>query len=207
MNLKIYNNFLPTEIAQKIEQQIVQEKIIELGELPTNVPTYTNIDSAWFQETRARSTMLVLKNELLIEEAKFVVDSLVTQLRQNLQTRFVISSTRINYMSQRFAAPTLKYDIPHVDIKHIRDNMYTAMYYVNNSHGDTILYNQTCRGSNYLQEVQLPLTCLERIAPRHNRLIIFNANQMHSAPSYSSEDRYIINLNITTEFPLDYDRL
>jgi hypothetical protein len=207
MQFKIIDNFLDQSVADRLFELIVQQNVVPLNTLPTNVPTYKNINPDLFQHTRSFTQILMIKNQIEFMPATEIINTILQNVVDKLQVRFVVSSIRINYMNQSCAKPTLKYDIPHVDIKDIGKNMYTLIYYVNNSDGETILYDQTCRGSNYDNEISLKLTCLERVSPRKNRVLIFNANQLHSAPAYCTEDRYVINLNITTEFPLDYDQL
>jgi len=199
---KIIDNFFPTQIANEIENSIVKENIMNVYDLPVNVPQYTNINTDMFQETKSYTRMLMLKNEVQYEPAKEIIKKLLQNLQLILNTRFVVSSVRVNYMNEKCTSPTLKYDIPHADIKQISKNMYTIIYYVNDSHGDTILYNETVEGSMFLDNASKNLTCLEKINPKKNRLLIFNANQLHSAPSYCTEDRYVINLNITTEYSI-----
>jgi hypothetical protein len=127
---------------------------------------------------------------------------MLSEIFDKLKVNFVVSSIRINHMNKSCAEPTLKYDVPHVDIKKIDKNMYTIIYYLNDSDGDTILYNEVSRGSRYSNEIPKNVSCLARIPPKKNRALIFNASQLHSAPVYSFGDRYVINLNITTEFPI-----
>jgi hypothetical protein len=207
MQFKIIDNFLADSAANRLFELIVQQNAVPLNTLPTNVTPYKNINPDLFQHTRSFTQILMRANQIEFMPAAEIINIMLQNIMDRLQVRFVVSSIRINHMNQSCAKPTLKYDIPHVDIQDIGANMYTLIYYVNNSDGETILYDQTCRGSNYDNEIPLKLTCLERISPRKNRVLLFNANQLHSAPAYCTEDRYVINLNITTEFSLDYDQL
>ena len=202
MQFKIIDNFLAESAADRLFELIIQQNVVPLNTLPTNVSPYKNINPDLFQHTRSFTQILMRKNQIEFMPAAELNDIIIQNLNNKLQVRFVVSSIRINHMNQSCANPTLKYDIPHVDIKDISKNMYTLIYYVNNSDGETILYNETCKGSIYQDEIPLNLTCLERVSPRKNRLLIFNANQLHSAPAYCTEDRYVINLNISTEFPI-----
>jgi hypothetical protein len=142
------------------------------------------------------------KNILECESAREITSILISEISERLNVRFAVSSIRINHMNNSCNEPTLKYDVPHVDIKKIEGNMYTLMYYLNDSDGDTILYNEVCRGTFYMDEVPKNLTCLARVPPKKNRIAIFKANTLHSAPAYCFRDRYILNLNISTEFPI-----
>lgn len=202
MQFKIIDNFLADSAADRLFELIVQQNVVPLKTLPTNVSPYRNINPEIFQQTCSFTQILMRKNQIEFMPAAEIINIILQNILDRLQVRFVVSSIRINHMNQSCASPTLKYDVPHVDIKDIGKNMYTLIYYVNHSDGETILYEQTCRGTNYQDEIPANLTCLERVSPRKNRLLIFNANQLHSAPAYCTEDRYVINLNISTEFPI-----
>jgi hypothetical protein len=208
---KIIDNFFPAKVADKIEQLIRVDKIIKFDDLPVNVSYYNNINTNLYQYTKSYSKTIITKNILEYTPAVDIMNMIITQISTVIKTRFNISSARINYMNQSCGAPTLKYDVPHVDIKNITDKictrLYTLIYYVNHSHGDTILYKETSRGTDYDYEYPASPTCLERIATKKNRLLLFDTNHLHNGPSYCAEDRYVINLNITTEFPLNYDKI
>jgi hypothetical protein len=206
MSYKVIDDFFTTRVADSIQQSIIVDNVADLLDLPCNVREYSNMNSDLFQATKSYTRMLMRKNLVEHEPSAKLVYYILQNLGPLLKVRFVVSSIRVNYMNQTCAEPTLKYDVPHIDIKNISKNMYTLIYYVNDSHGDTILYRETSRGSVH-DDIPTNPTCLNRIAPKKNRLLIFNANQLHSAPAYCTEDRYVINLNITTEFPLDYDQL
>jgi hypothetical protein len=153
MQFKIIDNFLDQSAADRLFELIVQQNVVPLNTLPTNVPPYKNINPDLFQHTRSFTQILMRKNQIEFMPAAELIDIIIQNLHSKLQIRFVVSSIRINHMNQSCAKPTLKYDIPHVDIKDISKNMYTLIYYVNNSDGETILYDQTCRGSNYDHEI------------------------------------------------------
>lgn len=74
---------------------------------------------------------------------------------------------------------------PHVDSE---EPHFASIYYVNDSDGDTILYNET--------ELSKEYTSQARIEPKANRLLIFNGKYYHtgSSPSHH-KNRIIINSN------------
>lgn len=85
-----------------------------------------------------------------------------------------------NHMHQ----PHIDLDIPH----------YASVYYVNDSDGDTILYNESYRG-NEVEEMK-SLTIKEKISPKANRLLVFNGKYYHTGHSPSKhKNRIIINSN------------
>ena len=84
---------------------------------------------------------------------------------------------------------------PHVDVMDMLDGdtnclgYKTLLYYVNDSDGDTILYNEHFTG----EPVGL-LTEQQRVSPKQGRAVIFDSNQIHSGSCPSvSDTRLVIN--------------
>ena len=99
------------------------------------------------------------------------------------------------------------YNTPHVDM---HDDHYTALYYINDSDGDTHLFEQYDRpipGSSFIErqhkiKVQ-NYTVNKTISPQKNRLLIFDGHQLH-ASSHPKESpfRVVLNINFTTKDPI-----
>lgn len=86
--------------------------------------------------------------------------------------------------------PNVKVHEAHVDldIPH-----YSAVYYVNDSDGDTIIYDQTFEGN---MNPPAELTVKRRVEPKANRLLLFNGKYFHTGTSPSKhKNRIIINSN------------
>ena len=70
---------------------------------------------------------------------------------------------------------------------------YSAVYYVNDSDGDTIIYDQQFQGN---PNPPLELTEKRRIDPKANRLLLFNGKYFHTGSSPAkNKNRIIINGN------------
>lgn len=82
---------------------------------------------------------------------------------------------------------------PHVDSM---NEHYVFLYYVNDSDGDTILYNQHCDGTTTFTENDL--TEYMSITPSAGKAVLFNGKIFHSwkTPQLSNM-RCVINMNIT----------
>jgi hypothetical protein len=85
---------------------------------------------------------------------------------------------------------------PHVDnmLEYTRSSIVTdkltLLYYVNDSDGDTILYNQHYSG----KPIGL-VTEQQRVSPVKNRAIIFDSNQVHAGSCPNNSDyRMVINI-------------
>ena len=80
-----------------------------------------------------------------------------------------------------------KEDTPHIDII---DSHFVMLYYVCDSDGDTIIYNEQKKSDNY--------TVQKRITPKQGRVVIFDGMYWHTAEQPTKDIRCIINFNIST---------
>lgn len=82
------------------------------------------------------------------------------------------------------------HSVPHVDYANINETYTTAIYYVNDSDGDTIIFNETVghRGE---------LTIKDRITPKQGRVVIFDGALYHSGNNPSTNiPRINLNINL-----------
>ena len=85
-----------------------------------------------------------------------------------------------------------KTETPHVD--HMW-NHFTLLYYVNDSDGETILYNQKFDGQK-----EVVLTELARVSPKAGRAVLFDGLLYHSPTVPSKNYRAVINYTFLGEF-------
>jgi hypothetical protein len=79
--------------------------------------------------------------------------------------------------------------IPHVDDKSKLDS-FVALYYVNDSDGDTVIFNETPDSQRF------SLTEKKLVSPKKGRMVIFPGNYIHgSGVPKVSETRCVININ------------
>jgi hypothetical protein len=82
-----------------------------------------------------------------------------------------------------------KYGVPHVD-SCIEDKFITAVYYVNDSDGDIVIFNEKYGESQVFTEKT-------RISPKRGRLVCFDGRYYHSGNNPSkSWPRVVVNLNL-----------
>jgi hypothetical protein len=202
MTYRIIDNFLDEDLCNILQYSICGSNYIPWEFLSTKVDSFLNMNNRLYKESKAHTHFLILKSEA-VSKFSFLVNPLLDEIYNKLKINFVVSSCRINRDISHFNDIDFRYDIPHVDVKEYKDNNYTLIYYINNSTEETILYNETCEGSNYMNQISTDLSINAKIKSLKNRLLIFDANRLHSAPSHCLKDRYVMNLNITTEFSLN----
>ena len=81
-------------------------------------------------------------------------------------------------------------DTPHIDIND-RDNFFVVLYYVCDSDGDTIIYNETKESDQY--------TVKQRVTPKQGRVVIFDGMLMHTAEQPLNNTRCIVNYNLGSD--------
>jgi hypothetical protein len=85
----------------------------------------------------------------------------------------------------------LTFPLKDININYIHNDQqfphFVCLYYINNSDGDTIFYN------NQKEEIQ-------RVSPKKGRIIFFDGTIKHSGSFPSKNTRAIINYNFSGEF-------
>ena len=77
-------------------------------------------------------------------------------------------------------------DLPHIDI--MDKNHIVGLYYVVDSDGDTIIYNERKESKTY--------TIRQKVTPKQGRIVIFDGGLYHTAEQPLNNTRCIINYNI-----------
>lgn len=98
---------------------------------------------------------------------------------------------------------SLDYHLPHIDswFPH-----YNAIYYVNDSDGDTVIFNETNetydRGDADIEKIKSAnFTIKKRITPKQGKILIFPGKYYHSS-SFCKDNSYrcVININLDSVF-------
>ena len=99
-----------------------------------------------------------------------------------LRSRMSMKLPKIGFTKQNYNLPHIDFSYPHK----------TLIYYLNDSDGDTILFDQYW--SNF--DPPTVFTIKERVAPKANRLLVIDGLQYHTASNpIDSTIRVILNLN------------
>ena len=81
------------------------------------------------------------------------------------------------------------YSVPHLDTH--EENSLTAVFYMNDSDGDTYLFNEP-EGTPFDK-----LTVKHRVSPKKNSLVVFPSNTLHSGNTPRKfKRRVVININV-----------
>jgi hypothetical protein len=199
MKYIIIDNFLTKEQADYIEKSISVDNVVNFHDMPITVKSYKSMNNNLFKSCKAYLKQLIIHNEYTEKGFESICEPILFEIQRKFNCKLAVTNFRANLSDRDCEEPTLKNDVPHVDILEIKDNMYTCLYYVNDSEGDTILFNETSKGSIFYDDIPEELTVLEKISPRKNRFVLFKSENLHSAPAYTRVNRYVFNMNITTD--------
>ena len=76
-------------------------------------------------------------------------------------------------------------DSPHVDIF---DDHFVILYYVCDSDGDTIIYNEQVKSDRYTEQ--------KRITPKQGRVVLFDGSYYHTAEQPLNNIRCVVNYDL-----------
>ena len=87
-------------------------------------------------------------------------------------------------------------DLPHIDLDE-GDEHIVVLYYVVDSDGDTIIYNERTESPSYTEK--------QRVSPKQGRVVIFEGGQYHTAKQPTKGTRCVVNYNLDYYYDDDYD--
>ena len=92
-------------------------------------------------------------------------------------------------------------DTPHIDLDEGEEHI-VVLYYVIDSDGDTIIYNERTESPSYTEK--------QRVSPKQGRVVIFEGGQYHTAAQPTKGTRCIVNYNLDyyyddDDYDDDYD--
>lgn len=122
----------------------------------------------------------------------------------NLMLPLIFESTsKINFTFEevirgrafmQFPTPELHVNHAHVDSN---DPHLVCLYYVNDSNGDTVIYNQTPADIPNLPGFDAEaMTIKKKVSPKKGRMVLFNGALYHSSSTPTTNRRCVVNFNI-----------
>ena len=114
---------------------------------------------------------------------------LFTELIQNSCGKLRLENVRV-IQGRSFCQLPINYEVVSVDTPHIdtKDDHFVMLYYVCDSDGDTIIYNETVESENY--------TIQQRITPKQGRVVLFDGAYYHTAEQPLNNIRCVVNYNL-----------
>tara|TARA_B110000503_G_scaffold89598_1_gene135634 strand:- start:8980 stop:9573 length:594 start_codon:yes stop_codon:yes gene_type:complete len=184
-------------IIPKSYQKFILDKVTSL-----QFPWYFNPNLVSNEDDLKLSNNIQGFNHFVFEEQKQVspfFDSIYplylniidqTSIKFNILERMRFNLTYPNKES------TLPWHMPHIDSMYPH---YNAIYYVNDSDGDTVIFNET--NKDYSDDFEFMkennFTVKHRVTPKQGKVVIFPGHYYHSS-SFAKESKYrcVLNINL-----------
>lgn len=192
-NTMIYviDDAVTPSIANRIEREIVPNLYFKYISKTTGLPKEVSVYSDEYTYDRGQLVAPIFSDghksfpsSDAYPIAEMVLLSCLDKLNMTLDKAKRI---KIN-MLRREDFPEDHYNVPHIDSM----QGYSMVYYINDSDGDTILFNER----KLYRENSHPskLTVAKRVTPKKNRAVFFESNRMHASSNPRvTEERYVIN--------------
>lgn len=115
---------------------------------------------------------------------------------------------KINFQTRAPEEARGKFNAPHCDLGLSSEEKYlTALYYLNDSDGDTYFFNETLDEINDIKNLN-NLNILAKVSPKAGRLVIFPSNITHAGSHpIDSAYRVVINFNFQLKTRYDFESL
>jgi len=190
-DITIIDNFLNSDTSNEIEQELSG----------TNFPwfycehstTYTNEHKDMLKNKNLKiKSYLQFTHDFYIMSKKtkimhaskklYLVNKIIDEYIKRYNKKSVeILRVKANFNTQTTNTDTEYHDLPHIDRDDL--NHTVLLYYVNDSDGDTILFDND-------------LNILKKVTPKKNRVLIFNGKTLHAGSNpIQSKKRIGINFN------------
>lgn len=115
-----------------------------------------------------------------------VIRPILNTLAIEAQSNIEILKIKFNML---FRSNNNQHHLPHTDIDQKSGDCFTALYYVNDSDGDTYLFNEF--GPNTSEDI----TIKSKLTPKKGKMLIFDSARFHCSSSPINTDFRIV-LNI-----------
>ena len=179
------------DVVDKETQDLIENTIFSAETQWTFGRTVFSHSDPKLNKQATKTSMNFTKSLFRIDDNFSVSDiSIYIKPLQNLSVQTLITS-RIQL--QLPVITDKLYGLPHVD--GIRNTTYrAAVYYVNDSDGDTVFYKETTKQISP-DNIPVNLTVYKTVSPKKGRLIVFSGDIYHSSGKPKNDIRCIINYN------------
>jgi len=188
--IKIFDNIIPKKQQEELKNLL----------LGNNFPWYfvsdiTNIGNT--TQTRPGHCHAYMRlgevNSDYINEVKKISDNVNKKIKKKLKMYLVRSFLQLP-LNEKLLYKDSKHieDTPHIDIY---EPHTVFLYYVNDSDGDTLLYNYK---SKYKEDVPAyeDIKIVHRVTPKQGRVIVFDGMTWHSSTQPTQGPRCIVNFDM-----------
>ena len=200
----IDNIYVFDDIIEKPYQELIKETLLGGDKPPTvdevdeDFPWYYTSDITDNSHDGPFQGRFGFCHEYVCAEEGIISDfhSLFFGLIQNSCKKLKIKKIDIiqgrSFLSTPTNIPKEDVDTPHVDMI---SPHFVMLYYVCDSDGDTIIYNEKTKFDNCTPE-GMNFTIKKKVSPKQGRVVLFNGMHYHTAEQPNHNLRCIVNYNL-----------
>ena len=200
--IKIFDDVLPKYYADHIEHDALH--MLQYFWNPKTVMNVKHNDPNVYDFGQLTCPLLNIESKQGFKDSGYLdflkPMMLIIEECLNKDQVFIEQYCRIKYNLMWNVEPKYRemYNTPHPDNDNItRDNTYSMIYYVNDSDGDTIFFDEFFDGDLYMKKS----TIKQRVTPKKNRLVLFESNRYHcSSNPVDSNVRSVINFVVRANY-------
>ena len=192
--MKIIDDVIPLSIQNELERNILNP-IFPWGHMfSSDLANEASDDYVLLKRKEFRSDEIIdpgqFYHNILIDQQPGQFFTWFTPILEAIKFEDMrILRMKMNFNYPYFGNKDSTHGIPHVDLPNEKDYT-TAIYYVTEGDGDTLLFNEK-------NGHQGPLTIKQRVSPKKGRIILFEGDTLHAAcPPISNRPRIVVNINI-----------
>lgn len=201
---KIFDNLLPQALQDRIENMVMSKDFswfaldnLSLGDQEEKYK-FIYKDNYRYIETNGMSS-LIYKDDLwydpygLYMMTRQIIDYIAEET--GIETRRILRA-KANFLTKNVdhSFDNMSINFPHLDNY---NEHYVLVYYINDSDGDTILFNERFENEHRLKNEPIELTTEARVKPKKGRILLFDGLQYHTSQNpINSSHRAILNINI-----------
>ena len=113
------------------------------------------------------------------------------QIHTNFQYKILPARCKVNFQTNASHFKKTSHNAPHTDKGDTPPDHWTMIYYVNDSDGDTLIFNETAQNRPVKN-----FTLKQKATPKKGRVVIFSGNTFHCGTTpITSKFRIVANLN------------
>jgi hypothetical protein len=188
----IFDDIIPKQYQDMIEQRVMGGSWFYTGDMTVNdiVGDYKKRPGAYHQ-------LVDVYGHVNSETWDFVLPMIVSSLDKAglMYTHCLMARAFLQYpLSENIVGDAQTHDPLHVDRQ---EDHTVVLYYVNDSDGDTVIYNKrkTSENSEPIWDYS-ELEIIHRVQPKKGRVVVFDGSLYHTAYQPRNNMRCIINADI-----------
>jgi hypothetical protein len=192
----IFDNIVDIKIQDKIKTYVYNKTI--LWEEISNITANTAAHQSYSFPAKVISTQI---DKDIIKLIDIIIDTSLSKIDKKLLQKYRV---KINKTTPHFVESKDEFRLLHIDKT---EQHITIIYYINDSDGDTLIFNDKTKNhyigkefmtnENFLDFKNFELN--KSVTPKKGRVVIFDGNLWHYGKYPTTGERNIININLVIE--------